>query len=94
MALAMMYPEPERGRGKKDEAKKEADSASFSYRRVKQARQILAHRRSLAEDVIKGTKRLDDALAIVQRELVGSYAVAAMAPLLSRKSIPRSVKHQ
>jgi len=41
MALAMLYPEPERGRGNKDEAKKGAETASFSYRRVKEARQAL-----------------------------------------------------
>jgi hypothetical protein len=41
MALAVIHPEPERGRGKKDEARKEAESASFSYRRVKVARTVL-----------------------------------------------------
>lgn len=43
MATAFAYPEPERGRGKKDEAKKGAETASFSYRRLTQARQVLHH---------------------------------------------------
>src|SRR6516165_3714670 len=33
MALAMIYPEPARGRGKTDDAKKHAETSSFSYRR-------------------------------------------------------------
>ena len=40
MAVAFAYPEPERGRGKKD---KGAENASFSQRRLKQARQVLNH---------------------------------------------------
>jgi hypothetical protein len=61
MAMALLYPEPERGRGKKDPAKKEAETASFSYRRVKQARQVLAYSRELALAVRDGTKSLDEA---------------------------------
>jgi hypothetical protein len=34
MALAMIYPEPERGRGKTDDAKKSAETASFQARKV------------------------------------------------------------
>jgi hypothetical protein len=66
MALAMIYPEPERGRGKKDDAKKKAESASFSYRRVKEARLILRQSRDLAESVIKGANSLDAALVQVE----------------------------
>jgi hypothetical protein len=91
MALAMMYPDGERGRGKNAEARKAQVSGGFSSERLRQARQVLAHRRSLAEDVIKGTKRLDDALAIVQRELVGSYAVAAKWLGSITESMPFSV---
>jgi hypothetical protein len=54
MALAMIYPEPERGRGKKDAAKKEVESVSFSYSRVKQTRSVLRTSRDLAESVVKG----------------------------------------
>jgi hypothetical protein len=34
MALALVYPQPERGRGKKDSTRKESESLSFSYRRA------------------------------------------------------------
>lgn len=68
MALAIIYPEPERGRGKKDGAKKGAETSSFSYRRVQEARIVLRHSRKLAEDVIKGTTPLDEALGIVKDE--------------------------
>jgi hypothetical protein len=47
MALAMIYPEPERGRGKQDAAKKGAETASFSYWRVREARSVLRHSRAL-----------------------------------------------
>jgi hypothetical protein len=62
MALAMIYSEPEKGRGKKDTAKKDAESSSFSYRRVQQARSVLRHSRDLAESVVKGSLSLDEAL--------------------------------
>ena len=62
MALAMLYPEPERGRGKKDNARKGAETSSFSYRRVEQARAILRHSRGAAEDVLAGRKHFDVAL--------------------------------
>lgn len=54
MALAMIYPDPERGRGKKDESRKQTESGSFSYTRVKQARQVYRHSAKLAEAVLKG----------------------------------------
>ena len=63
MVLAMIYPEPERGRGKKDEGKKVQESCGFSRERVRQARSILRHSPGLAEDVMKGTISLDEALA-------------------------------
>jgi hypothetical protein len=52
MAIAMLYPEPKRGRGNVAEAHektKREDSASF--RRVKEARQILRHSLELARAV-------------------------------------------
>jgi hypothetical protein len=67
MALAMLYPdEPERGRGKKDPVKDELNS-SFSYRRLQQAREVLAFSRPLAESVIAG-KPLNEALQKVENE--------------------------
>jgi hypothetical protein len=63
MALAMIYPEPPRGRGKVDQARKEAETASFSYRRYKEARQILRHSEKMAQSVISGGLKFDIALA-------------------------------
>jgi hypothetical protein len=45
MALAMLYPEPERGSGKIDPAKKGAETSSFSYRRVQHPAKCCASRR-------------------------------------------------
>lgn len=67
MGLALLYPEPERGRGKKDQARKGAETASISYRRIQEARQVRKHSRELAEAVRDGTTKLDDALEIVKR---------------------------
>src|SRR4051812_46720886 len=50
MALALIYPEPERGRGKKDEAlEKLPESGGFKRERLRQARSILRHSRGLAD---------------------------------------------
>jgi predicted nucleic acid-binding Zn-ribbon protein len=68
MGLAFLFPEPERGRGKKDEARKEIETSSFSYARVKQARAVLRHSRELAEAVRDGTIKLDDALERIKNE--------------------------
>ncbi len=44
MALAMIYPEPEKGgRGKKSEAKNLTDSGRVSIQRITEARFILRH---------------------------------------------------
>jgi hypothetical protein len=53
MGLAMIYPEPERGRGKKDEALKDALSTPFSKTRLLQARSVLRHSLPLAQEVIR-----------------------------------------
>jgi hypothetical protein len=65
MLIAKRYPEPERGRGKKDEARKETETVSFT--RVKEARQVLRYSKPLADAVIRGTKSLDEALEIVKK---------------------------
>jgi hypothetical protein len=52
MALAMIYPEPERGRGRKDTGKKVAETAPFSYRRLAEARFILRYAPDLADSVM------------------------------------------
>jgi hypothetical protein len=66
MALAMIYPEPEKGgRGNKKERVEET-SAAFSAKRLAQSRSVLRHSRDLAESVVKGSISLDEALAQVE----------------------------
>ena len=77
MALAMIYPEPGRGRGKKDAARKESESGSFSYTRVKHARSVLGHSQDLAQAVVKGSLSLDDALGQVEEAVVSAPTVLA-----------------
>jgi hypothetical protein len=50
----MLYPEPGRGRGKKNDARKETVRGSFSYSVLKQARFILAHAPDLAKAIMDG----------------------------------------
>ena len=87
IALAMIYPEPERGRGKKDEARKGAESASFSYRRLKEARQVLAFSRPMAEAVLKGVDSLDEALRQVEEKKQLALGKEARLEML-RKGAP------
>ena len=66
MALALIYPEPEKGgRGNKG---KSAEIADFSQRRLREARSVLAFSRELALTVIAGTEPLDAAVDKVQQE--------------------------
>lgn len=82
MALALIYPDAERGRGKRDEARKGAETSSFSYRRVQQARSVLRYSRALAEDVLAKRKSLDVALDAMEEALAASQSVdAKMADL-------------
>jgi hypothetical protein len=67
MALAMIYPDAEKGgRGKKSEARNLEETSKFTYRRLNQARSVLRHSRDLAESVLKGSIPLDEALATVE----------------------------
>jgi hypothetical protein len=60
MALAMLYPDPEKGgRGKKSVATRHG----FSKDRLSDARSVLAHSLALAQDVIADRVPLDAALA-------------------------------
>lgn len=64
MFVAMIRPESNgRGRGHKS-----AETADFSQRRLRVARQVLRCNRTLAEAVLKGTTPLDDALKKVQED--------------------------
>jgi uncharacterized RmlC-like cupin family protein len=63
MALAMLYPEPEKGgKGKNVAARKAQQSCGFSGERLRQARSILAFSRLMAEAVLKGVDSLNEAL--------------------------------
>jgi hypothetical protein len=55
-ALSMIHPEPERGRGKKDEATKGAETAGSSYRRLAVAREIVRHAPDLAQQVVSASR--------------------------------------
>ena len=62
MAMAMLYPEPEKGgRGKKSSIKRVADTPGFPHR-VKEARAVLKYSRELAEAVMRDGKPLQKAL--------------------------------
>ena len=58
MAVAMIYPQPVRGRGNKDPAK-ETEKVSFS--RIKVARNLLQSAPDLADGVLAGSVPLNDA---------------------------------
>ncbi len=64
MAVAILYPEAEKGgRGKKgSQSKRAAEIAGVSHRRVQQARQVFGFSRELAAAVRDGAKKLDEAL--------------------------------
>jgi hypothetical protein len=81
MALAMIYPEPERGCGKKDEARQAAVSAGFSGRRLAEARSVLRHSHVLADSVIKGSVSLDEALATAEELKQQANSTEAKASL-------------
>ncbi len=70
MALAMVYPDTESGagRGNKSKAKKAAETAGFSSRRLNEARSVLRYSRELAESVLMGVTPLNEALAAVQQQ--------------------------
>ena len=67
IALALLYPEAEKGgRGKKKERVDE--TSTFSAKRLQQARAILAHSRELAIAVRNGVEKFDIALKRVESE--------------------------
>jgi hypothetical protein len=68
MALALIYPESEKGgRGKKGVANSAAKLGGFSRDRVDQARKIVGHSRELALAVLADVTPLDDALEQVKQ---------------------------
>jgi hypothetical protein len=79
MALAMIYPETgERGRGKKSQALKSAETAGFSSRRLNEARSVLAFSRPAAEAVVKGVDSLDEALTKMRAQVAQASSKEAL----------------
>jgi hypothetical protein len=76
MALAMIYPEPEKGgRGRKKERVEE--TTTFSEKRLQQARAVLRHSRALADEVLKGATPFDKALEQIKSEQQRSLGTEA-----------------
>jgi hypothetical protein len=76
MALAMIYPEPDkRGRGNKGKAEETSD---FSQKRLSQARAVLRHSEALAQNVLAHRISLDKALEIVADEQRDTQSSDAM----------------
>ncbi len=69
MAIAMLFPEPEKGgRGKKSAAIKSVETTGFSRSRLDQARAVYRYSVELATAVRDGVVSLDSALAKVKTE--------------------------
>jgi hypothetical protein len=65
MAVAMIYPEPEkRGRGNKSAAIKAAEISGFSERYIQQARVIVQYARDHVQDVMSGAMPSDIGIPI------------------------------
>jgi hypothetical protein len=87
VAMAMIYPNAEKGgRGKKAETAEET-STVFSKKLLQQARAVLAFSQPLAQDVLKGTLSIDEALKTVTQERLRSEGAEAQMERL-RKSAP------
>lgn len=67
MAIAMIYPEPKRGRGNVDPASKAEDSSSF-LRQVRSARFILKYARAAAQEVLAGSTHFETAYQRAEEE--------------------------
>jgi hypothetical protein len=68
MALAMIYPEPEKGGRSHTKQRVEETSTVFSSKLLQQARTILRHSAELAQDVLHRGEHFDVALKKVQAE--------------------------
>ena len=67
-SIALLFPDAPMGRGKSDDARKSAETADISDRRLRAARQVGRFSVQLLESVRDGTVKLDDALTTVRTE--------------------------
>lgn len=87
MALAMLFPEPEKGgRGKVSAAKTSAKRGGFSMDRVDACRAVRAHSEALAQDVLADRVPLDKALEQVKREQANAMGVEAKLARLRQEA--------
>jgi ParB-like chromosome segregation protein Spo0J len=83
MATAMIYPEPEKGgRGKETVLKRDG----FSKQRLSDARRVLRHRPTLAQQVLNGTEPLDAALLKMRQEQNEALSAEKKMAFISEKS--------
>jgi hypothetical protein len=88
MALAMIYPEPEKGgRGKKAAVGNLLETSGFSRQLLDQARTVLRHSRETAYKVLAGTEPLDTAYQAAVRARQDDLGEAAKLARL-RKYAP------
>ena len=86
IALAILFPEAEKGgRGKKSSTNL-ADAATFSQRRLQEARSVLAFSRELAEAVREGPISLDDALKRVEAARTAQGSAEGMRERLAAEA--------
>jgi hypothetical protein len=86
MLTAMIYPNPERGRGKKDGAKKSQESCSFSRERLQRARQVLHHSEEMAMKVASGDLPLDEALKLMNDQQMQTRSTDAQLERLKQSA--------
>lgn len=102
MALAMVYPEPEKG-GRGKEGKLAKSLGEFSGESVRQARAVLAHSPDLARAVVAGAERLSlayeevrpdrgESVTEVAREAPAQPARSRKADLPSYKPEPQATQ--
>ena len=85
MALAMIYPEPEKG-GRGNKSKNLKETLGFSAMRLSQARAVLRHSIDLAEAVRDGILKLDEALKIVDDDRQALQSTEAKLALLRTRA--------
>lgn len=75
MAVAMIYPEPDKpGRGNKG---KSEEASGFSQKRLQQARQVLAYSKAWAHEVLVDRMGLDEALDRVREDRMRNETLEA-----------------